>query len=549
MAMKSTKKKKRIRSKKPVNKAIFDKGSLKSLYMRGNYAAFLDAAEQHEQAILFDYELASCLGAAFGFVGNTKRSISVFQHCARNWPGRHEPPFNLGLAFFELENYPQAKLHFQKALDLVTDPSADLHAGMADSLAAIGQLTDAVAHYRRSLVINPHNPRVLQSLLSCLITSNDFPGARAAYSSLKELGAATADLIVGLGMLATRLGLLGEARECFLQGISDFPGDTQSYLHLSDVAVDEGEQTEAIRHLTAALRLDTNNQYGNYALGKLLRKRRRFKEARTCFDKSPNYQHSREFGIESSYLLGDLDDYRKRVTAYCENDVFGHPLLGATELHHRLLTGTDLPTLFCRDPMTKIIQYHGVLSNQNDYRALKTYTSDKKTSYRGQNLLINGEQTYGDFFNDDHPFVNSLLSVIKSGLLQYREQFYSSEDPFIKNFPSPDNLAIKGWLIRLHKGGSLKFHNHDAGWVSGTIYFKLPEPRRNCEGDLKFSPGGGIFPEFQDKTLDKTLHLEEGSLVLFPSSLWHTTVPFEADDDRVCLAFDITPGDLTVLRK
>ena len=517
--------------------------------MRGNYEAFLDAAEQHEQAILLDYELASYLGAAFGFVGNTKRSITVFQHCAHTWPGRYEPRFNLGLAFFKQEDYSQAKLHFQAALDSVTEPSADLHAGIADSLAALGQFTDAVVHYRRSLEISPHSPRVLQSLLSCSIASNDFSGARAAYSSLKELGASTADQIVGLGTLATRLGLLGEARECFQQGISDFPEDTNSYLHLSDVAVDEGEQTDAIRHLTAALRLDTNNQYGNYALGKLLRKRRRFKEARTYLDRCPDYHHSREFAIESSYLLGDLDDYKQRVTAYCENDPFGHPLLGATELHHRIATGIDLPTLFCRDPMTKIVQYHGVLSSQNDYHTLKTYTADKKTSYRGQNLLINGEQTYGDFFNDDHPFVDSLLSVIKSGLVRYRKQFYGSEDPFIKNFPKADNFIIKGWLIRLHKGGSLKFHNHDAGWVSGTIYFKLPEPRRNCEGDLKFSPGGGIFPEFQDKTLDKTLRLEEGSLVLFPSSLWHTTVPFEADDDRVCLAFDITPSNLTFLRK
>ena len=64
-------------------------------------------------------------------------------------------------------------------------------------------------------------------------------------------------------MLATRLGLLGEA-------LGETTGNLTSWGYPilsspSDVAVDEGEQTEAIRHLTAALRLDTNNQYGNYA--------------------------------------------------------------------------------------------------------------------------------------------------------------------------------------------------------------------------------------------------------------------------------------------
>ena len=33
-----------------------------------------------------------------------------------------------------------------------------------------------------------------------------------------------------------------------------------------------------------------------------------------------------------------------------------------------------------------------------------------------------------------------------------------------------------------------------------------------------------------------------GDIVLFPSSLFHRTLPFRADADRVCIAFDIAPG-------
>jgi hypothetical protein len=32
-----------------------------------------------------------------------------------------------------------------------------------------------------------------------------------------------------------------------------------------------------------------------------------------------------------------------------------------------------------------------------------------------------------------------------------------------------------------------------------------------------------------------------GLLVMFPSFLWHGTVPFLAGHDRVCIAFDLTP--------
>ena len=35
--------------------------------------------------------------------------------------------------------------------------------------------------------------------------------------------------------------------------------------------------------------------------------------------------------------------------------------------------------------------------------------------------------------------------------------------------------------------------------------------------------------------------IEEGDILLFPSSLFHRTIPFETDEDRICIAFDISP--------
>ncbi|WP_373280560.1 putative 2OG-Fe(II) oxygenase [Methylomonas koyamae] len=34
-----------------------------------------------------------------------------------------------------------------------------------------------------------------------------------------------------------------------------------------------------------------------------------------------------------------------------------------------------------------------------------------------------------------------------------------------------------------------------------------------------------------------------GDLVLFPSSLFHRTIPFNSDQERICIAFDIKPGN------
>ena len=40
----------------------------------------------------------------------------------------------------------------------------------------------------------------------------------------------------------------------------------------------------------------------------------------------------------------------------------------------------------------------------------------------------------------------------------------------------------------------------------------------------------------------KSVDVVTGSLCLFPSSLLHYTIPFEAEEERIVLAFDVRPN-------
>ena len=40
----------------------------------------------------------------------------------------------------------------------------------------------------------------------------------------------------------------------------------------------------------------------------------------------------------------------------------------------------------------------------------------------------------------------------------------------------------------------------------------------------------------------KSIDVVTGSLCLFPSSLLHYTIPFEAEEERIVLAFDVLPN-------
>jgi|TARA_B110000240_G_C13223051_1_gene335511 hypothetical protein len=41
----------------------------------------------------------------------------------------------------------------------------------------------------------------------------------------------------------------------------------------------------------------------------------------------------------------------------------------------------------------------------------------------------------------------------------------------------------------------------------------------------------------------ESIDVATGSLCLFPSSLLHYTIPFEAEEDRIVLAFDVIPNN------
>ena len=45
-----------------------------------------------------------------------------------------------------------------------------------------------------------------------------------------------------------------------------------------------------------------------------------------------------------------------------------------------------------------------------------------------------------------------------------------------------------------------------------------------------------------DENYKKNIDVVTGAICLFPSSLHHYTIPFESNEDRIVLAFDVMPG-------
>ncbi|MFC5526907.1 tetratricopeptide repeat protein [Rhodanobacter ginsengisoli] len=100
------------------------------------------------------------------------------------------------------------------------------------------------------------------------------------------------------------------------------------------------------------------------------------------------------------------------------------------------------------------------------------------------------------------------------------------------------------WSVRLRPNGHHLNHFHGKGWISSACYIELPETmgEQAGQGWLKF--GEPAMPTTPALPAEYFIRPEPGLLALFPSWMWHGTVPFYGSplDRRLTMAFDLLPA-------
>jgi uncharacterized protein (TIGR02466 family) len=147
-----------------------------------------------------------------------------------------------------------------------------------------------------------------------------------------------------------------------------------------------------------------------------------------------------------------------------------------------------------------------------------------------------------------------LLSRIDPVIQQLRRAIVGAVGTFIADLPPPDSrhpllsrrrdrrVRFAGsWSVRLRGGGRHANHVHPQGWISSALYVALPERTSKDSEDAGWLTIGQ--PQDQlglDLEPRSKIEPRAGHLVLFPSWMWHGTVPF-AGGERLTVAFDVRP--------
>jgi tetratricopeptide (TPR) repeat protein len=146
---------------------------------------------------------------------------------------------------------------------------------------------------------------------------------------------------------------------------------------------------------------------------------------------------------------------------------------------------------------------------------------------------------------EDSPFasIRAFPQAIDGSIRRYMQAIGTGNDPMRKR--NTGRYRVSGiWSVRLRPHGFHVNHYHPEGWISSACYLHLPRAveRAGGEGWLKF--GEPAFPTRPPLEPEYFIRPRPGLLALFPSYLWHGTVPFAGapGDTRVTIAFDIVPA-------
>ena len=157
--------------------------------------------------------------------------------------------------------------------------------------------------------------------------------------------------------------------------------------------------------------------------------------------------------------------------------------------------------------------------------------------------LRQGTETTQDLSRSQDPVIQALFQAFAAPIARYRDHIGQGEDALRRRNRGASRYN-GSWSVRLHRDGYHTSHVHPRGWISSACYIQLPDSMtagHTGEGILSFGAPGMITTPSLDA--EWSVRPEVGQLVLFPSYFWHGTVPFQSEQPRLTVAFDVVPDN------
>ena len=448
---------------------------------------------------------------------------------------------NLGTIMYKLDRLEEAQESYKKVIEFKPS-SPNTYYNLGNISNKLDKLEDAEKNYKKAIEIKPNFFEAYYNLANTLKDLDKLEEAEKNYKKAIELKDDDAIVYNNLATTQEELGRYKEAEKNYKKTIELKPDFFETYISLAATLrklnrLDESEET-----YSKVLNSKPDWKIALFGRGEILFEKKNFELALRDFDNC-NTSDSRWRSLTCLYSLGRMEEIYKRIEKYSDLD----------DENLRIASFSAFIT-----HKQKKVTKHNFCNNPIDF----IHTSNISSNLKKSNLFINeviGElknvktrwqpferTTFNGYhsgnkqnlFKNPLEKMNKLRSIILDEIDMYYLKFKDESCSFIKKWPYEKNLV--SWYINLKKQGYQTAHCHPSGWLSGVIYLKVVPTLGKNEGAIELSLNA---PHHSDDNSLKVIHKPKvGDIILFPSSLYHRTIPFTTDTDRIIVSFDLIPN-------
>jgi tetratricopeptide (TPR) repeat protein len=554
----------------------------------GDVEGALEAFGRALQLAPRDPNLLGNFANLLGRVGRPAEAIANYRRALEVAPTHADGWLNLGLTLLEAGDSAAAREALDRALALRPTHAASWQA-LGSARRAAGDLSGAEAALREAVRLAPGSGAAWTSLGVVRRLLGDPTEALECYAAARGAGFATAELedaeasaLLDLGEVerahaaARRLtqlapgyaaGHLMLAHILWEHGASLAPGEDpaagfaaavaaqpthralgQAYLRfLIDAGRHEAavNQARALRGDVPDLPVMAAEAIALEELGEAGAAGRLFASGAAQPQVDANFLH-----LYARHLLrrGDPEAAASRAMGALELDPDDQPALAYLGVAWRLL-GDDREHWLCDyERLVGAVDVEPPAGYASQASFLAALESTLLGLHRATREPVNqslrgGSQTSGVLFGRRDPVIAATREAIAAAVARYAAALPDDPThPFLRR-KSARVRFVGSWSVRLRSGGNHIDHFHQEGWLSSAFYVALPPSVHSATagdaGCIRFGQpppelGTGLGPR-------RVLRPSPGSLALFPSYLWHGTVPFTDDAPRLTIAFDAQP--------
>ena len=550
----------------------------------GEYDAAIDFMRESLRRFPQQAEVANNLGNALSLSGRLEEAAESYAEAVRLHPRYVDAWRNLGVCYLEQGRYDEAGTSFQRCLEIRPGDAASW-LGLGNVFKQQDEFDQALQCYEKALALRDDYAEAHHNLGVCLRVKQRANDAIKHFETARGLGLDRAELYQNLGSARVDTLDIGGAIDAYRAAIQRNPEDIVSHRNLNTLLWEQELLDEHLKSYREALLRHPASEQLALAYAVALNQQEAYGDAERVLRQGLSHKpDSSDLKSLLAYALEGQDRWEQALQMHADTVATS----GSTA-NHRVSYARAL--LACRRPEEALLhaeqatretpfnqraiaylglcwrmlddERDGILNDYGTFIRVYDVPAPERFANAGEfneqlgdtlnslhlgkrhppeQTLRGGTQTHGDLFDRRDPEIEELVDGLSLCIKDYIEQLpRHQEHPLLLRRSERFNFAAS-WSVRLQRNGYHTMHVHPLGWISSAFYVQVPQDITGSGAN-----GGGI--KFGEPDIDLGSHGEArrviqpatGRLVLFPSYMWHGTVPFAAHEPRMSVAFDVVP--------